>query len=44
MLKAITFDFWQTLYADSEKNWQKRQAIRVKRATRISRVAVLLVR
>jgi len=30
MLKAITFDFWQTLYADSEKNWQKRQAIRIK--------------
>ena len=30
MLKAITFDFWQTLYADSEKNWQKRQAIRAK--------------
>ena len=31
MLKAITFDFWQTLYADSDKNWRKRQAIRVKR-------------
>ena len=31
MLKAITFDFWQTLYADSEKNWRKRQAIRIKR-------------
>ena len=31
MFKAITFDFWQTLYADSEKNWRKRQAIRVKR-------------
>ena len=31
MLKAITFDFWQTLYADSETNWRKRQAIRVKR-------------
>ena len=31
MLKAITFDFWQTLYADSEEKWQKRQAIRVKR-------------
>ena len=31
MLKAITFDFWQTLYADSEKNWRDRQAIRVKR-------------
>lgn len=30
MLKAITFDFWQTLYADSEQNWQKRQAIRIK--------------
>lgn len=30
MLKAITFDFWQTLYADSEENWQKRQAIRIK--------------
>ena len=31
MLKAITFDFWQTLYADSDKNWRKRQAIRVER-------------
>ena len=31
MLKAITFDFWQTLYADSDQNWRKRQAIRVKR-------------
>ena len=31
MVKAITFDFWQTLYADSDKNWRKRQAIRVKR-------------
>ena len=31
MLKAITFDFWQTLYADSDKNWRTRQAIRVKR-------------
>lgn len=31
MLKAITFDFWQTLYADSDKNWRKRQTIRVKR-------------
>ena len=31
MLKAITFDFWQTLYADSEENWQKRQAIRTKK-------------
>ena len=30
MLKAITFDFWQTLYADSDSNWRKRQAIRVK--------------
>ena len=30
MLKAITFDFWQTLYADSDENWRKRQAIRVK--------------
>jgi putative hydrolase of the HAD superfamily len=29
MLKAITFDFWQTLYADSDSNWRKRQAIRV---------------
>ena len=29
MFKAITFDFWQTLYADSLANWQKRQAIRV---------------
>ena len=31
MLKAITFDFWQTLYADSEENWKKRQAIRVEK-------------
>ena len=31
MLKAITFDFWQTLYADSEENWRKRQAIRAKK-------------
>lgn len=31
MLKAITFDFWQTLYADSDSNWQNRQAIRIKR-------------
>ena len=30
MLKAITFDFWQTLYADSEENWQNRQSIRIK--------------
>ncbi|MCE2412959.1 HAD family hydrolase [Candidatus Poribacteria bacterium] len=29
MIKAITFDFWQTLYEDSDSNWQKRQAIRV---------------
>ncbi len=29
MLKAITFDFWQTLYADSHENWHKRQAIRI---------------
>lgn len=29
MFKAITFDFWQTLYADTLENWQKRQAIRV---------------
>ena len=31
MLKAITFDFWQTLYADSEENWRKRQAVRTKK-------------
>lgn len=31
MLKAITFDFWQTLYADSDENWRKRQAIRIQR-------------
>ena len=31
MLKAITFDFWQTLYADSEENWRNRQAIRTKK-------------
>ncbi len=29
MLKAITFDFWQTLYADSHENWMRRQAVRV---------------
>lgn len=29
MFKAITFDYWQTLYADTLENWQKRQAIRV---------------
>lgn len=31
MFKAITFDFWQTLYADSDSNWQQRQAIRIQR-------------
>ncbi len=31
MLKAITFDFWQTLYADSDSNWQNRQAVRIER-------------
>lgn len=31
MLKAITFDFWQTLYADPEQIWQKRQEIRAKK-------------
>ena len=31
MLKAITFDFWQTLYADSHENWRKRQAVRVEK-------------
>ena len=31
MLKAITFDFWQTLYADSHENWMRRQAVRVER-------------
>ncbi len=29
MFKAITFDFWQTLYADSLENWENRQAIRI---------------
>lgn len=29
MFKAITFDYWQTLYADTLENWKKRQAIRV---------------
>lgn len=29
MFKAITFDFWQTLYADTLENWKQRQAIRV---------------
>ncbi len=31
MLKAITFDFWQTLYADSYENWHTRQQMRVSR-------------
>lgn len=31
MLKAITFDFWQTLYADSHENWMRRQAVRVEK-------------
>ncbi len=31
MLKAITFDFWQTLYADSRENWMRRQAVRVEK-------------
>ena len=31
MLKAITFDFWQTLYADSDSNWQHRQEIRIEK-------------
>ena len=31
MLKAITFDFWQTLYADTLENWKKRQVIRVEK-------------
>ena len=29
MFKVITFDFWQTLYADTQENWEKRQAIRI---------------
>lgn len=29
MFKAITFDYWQTLYADTQENWEKRQAIRI---------------
>ena len=31
MVKAITFDFWQTLYADTLENWKRRQVIRVKK-------------
>ncbi len=31
MFKAITFDFWQTLYADTLENWKKRQVIRVEK-------------
>ena len=31
MFKAITFDFWQTLYADSDSNWQQRQQVRIQR-------------
>ena len=29
MFKAITFDYWQTLYADTQQNWENRQAIRI---------------
>lgn len=29
MFKAITFDYWQTLYADTLENWKRRQVIRV---------------
>ncbi len=29
MFKAITFDYWQTLYADTQENWENRQAIRI---------------
>ncbi|MBI1926523.1 HAD family hydrolase [Candidatus Poribacteria bacterium] len=31
MIKAITFDFWQTLYADSSELSRKRQAMRAER-------------
>ena len=31
MFKAITFDFWQTLYADTLENWKRRQVIRVEK-------------
>ncbi len=31
MFKAITFDFWQTLYADTLANWEKRQSIRIEK-------------
>ena len=41
MLKAITFDFWQTLYADSDSNWRKRQAI-LSTVIRTSTVAAML--
>ena len=29
MFKAITFDYWQTLYADTQENWENRQVIRI---------------
>ena len=29
MFKAITFDYWQTLYADTLENWKRRQVIRI---------------
>lgn len=29
MFKAITFDYWQTLYADTQENWEKRQVVRI---------------
>ena len=29
MFKAITFDYWQTLYADTLENWKQRQVIRI---------------
>ena len=31
MIKAITFDFWQTLYGDTQQNWENRQAIRIEK-------------
>ncbi len=29
MFKAITFDYWQTIYADTLENWKRRQVVRI---------------
>ena len=42
MLKAITFDFWQTLYADSEKTGTNVRQYVLKSATRTWTAVVML--